>query len=426
MKARNLAAVLLAGVLGAAASFPSMADTRVDAVYLSLASDIGPFSMSPGEYRTDLYPEAADGDYYISDIDIQENSSSGILTCTMDIYAADGAYFDSNTMVSVYAAYSVNVSRSSDRIRVTAKAYPLRVLDEVSDISIDWNGKEATWTPVEGASSYSVVILYSGDGGNIRQAKKTVKGTKISLSGYVDQYDYVAVAVRPSKGSAVKDRYVAEPNYTTSDGGAYDEEYVNSYEFDLPTSVSGTLADGTTGSNPFDPAAWSSGSSGMGSGPSGSASGPGGPAGAGSSGSTSGSVSGSGGPAGTGSSSGASGSGSASGSASGGNGWVGGGDTWYYETNGVRTTGWLSVTADEWYYFDGSGLMKAGWINDGAYVYLLNLSHDGTYGKMLTGFQAYNGFTYYFNEIHDGYYGAMYTNKATPDGRWADENGIVR
>ena len=70
--------------------------------------------------------------------------------------------------------------------------------------------------------------------------------------------------------------------------------------------------------------------------------------------------------------------------------------------------------------------MSAGWFNDNGTVYLLNPAHDGSYGKMLAGYQYYNGFLYYFNEAHDGSYGAMFRNRTTPDGRWADNDGIVR
>ena len=105
---------------------------------------------------------------------------------------------------------------------------------------------------------------------------------------------------------------------------------------------------------------------------------------------------------------------------------MGSGNTWYYLVNGTRTTGWYSVTPEEWYFFDNSGLMCAGWFNDGTEAYLLNPNHDGTYGKMMTGYQTYNGLLYYFNQSHDGTFGAVYKNRATPDGRWADANGVVR
>ena len=45
---------------------------------------------------------------------------------------------------------------------------------------------------------------------------------------------------------------------------------------------------------------------------------------------------------------------------------------------------------------------------------------------MLTGYQVVDGQTYYFNEVHNGVYGAMYHDCYTPNGRWADQNGIVR
>ena len=407
MKIKHVAALFLGCVLCMTAAMPVMAATQVDAVYLSLIMEDELYELSPGDSIVYTTPAEAGGEYYINETSITQNTANGIITYTLDVRADSGWYFNNNTMVSVYGAYDISVSlRTSTRMRVTAKAYPFRVLDEVSGIVIDSTDKKAYWTPVEGAKSYSVIIYYADRNGNLHHVRKSSSSASVDLKNYLDNYDYVDVAVRPTKGSATKDRYTAEPNYINSSGGVDEENYVDIYKFRLPTSVHGSLPDGSAGSNPFDPNDSGSGSSsgtvypGGGNGP----------------------VSGSGGSA-------VPGNGPVTSTTPGVvqnyNGWQGSGNYWYYVVNGVRAVGWLSITPEEWYFFDNSGLMCAGWLNDGPQTYLLNPNHDGTYGKMLTGYQAYNGFLYYFNQTHDGTFGAMYRNCYTPDGRWADGTGVV-
>ncbi len=409
MNMKRMAALFLGCVLSMTAAMPVMAATQVDAVYLSLIMEDELYELTPGDSIVYTTPEGAGVEYYINEVNITENASSGITTYTLDVRADNGWYFNNNTMVSVYGAYGISVSlRTSTRMRVTAKAYPFRVLDEVSGIVIDSADKKAYWSPVEGVKSYSVIVYYSDKNGNLRHIRKSANGTSIDLKNYLDRYDYVDVAIRPTKGSANKDRYTAEPNYINSSGGVDEENYVDVYTFRLPTSVYGSLPDGSTGSNPFAPNDYDTGSGSSGSVYPGGETGP---------------VNGSGWNA-------APGSGpmtpTTPGIVQAYNGWQGSGNYWYYIVNGVRAVGWLSITPEEWYFLDNSGLMCAGWFNDGGNMYLLNPNHDGTYGKMLTGYQVYNGFLYYFNQTHDGTYGAMYKNRYTPDGRWADGAGIVR
>ncbi len=415
MKAKKLLAVLLGGALCMAAAVPAMAANELDAVYLSLVSEMELYDLTPGESIVETTPEAASDSYRIADCDITTTmTSGGVYTYVLDVYAQGGARFSKNTMVSVYGAYDISVDlRSTTRMRVRAKAYPFRVLGEVTGIQIDAAGKEAYWTPVDGAKSYSVIIYFADSDGRVRHAKSTVHETKIGLSNYIDRYDYVEVAVRAARGSGTSDRYTAEANYMLSGGGIDEENYVDVYDFRLPTATYGKLPDGTTGVNPFNPHAVAGGGS--------TSSG-------GNSGSTAGEPVTAGPLAGSGTVSPAAGGQPAGGSAapSQTDGWQGSGDNWYYLRGGARVTGWLGLTADEWYFMDNSGLMSAGWFNDNGTVYLLNPAHDGSYGKMLAGYQYYNGFLYYFNEAHDGSYGAMFRNRTTPDGRWADNDGIVR
>ena len=50
-------------------------------------------------------------------------------------------------------------------------------------------------------------------------------------------------------------------------------------------------------------------------------------------------------------------------------------------------------------------------------VYYLNEQHDGTFGRMLTGWQNIDGNTYYLNPVSDGTQGAMYYGLRTIDGK---------
>ena len=384
-----------------AVKMPASAAGRVAAVYLSLVSDDDYYDLTPGTSADGMIPSETDDDYYIFSYDVSY-LNSGVIAYTLDIQASSGCSFDENTMVSVYGAYDVSVSlRTLTHLRVTARMYPLQVLAETRPV-IDVGAKNATWAPVDGAKSYSVIICYMDNRGYTHRVTKSVKGTSVDLSNYVGRYEEVDVAVRPEKGTGTRSRYVAVPNYVSAYGTLYDEDYyMDSYEFNLPTATYGSVSGGTYVQNPYNSGVVSGNP--LPSGPLGSQTG-------GTANSTSG-----GGPLGVGSSPAVS-----AGS------WMGSGDLWYYVRNGSPVTGWLSLTSDEWYYMDpATGYMKAGWFSDGTSVYLLNPNHDGTYGKMLTGYQTVSGLTYYFNELHDGTYGAMYRSRYTPQGRWADENGIV-
>ena len=88
---------------------------------------------------------------------------------------------------------------------------------------------------------------------------------------------------------------------------------------------------------------------------------------------------------------------------------------------------------DIWYYFDGSGAMKTGWIYLGNIWYYLD-----TEGKMLTGFQDIAGQRYYFNgsgymltgwQLIDGKYYYFDASGAMAKDTWigdyyVDENGV--
>lgn len=127
-------------------------------------------------------------------------------------------------------------------------------------------------------------------------------------------------------------------------------------------------------------------------------------------------------------------------------------NNWFYlSENGYMKTDWIYVD-NNWFYLnpisDGTrGAMKTGWQDINGARYYLNPISDGTRGAMKTGWQNIDGARYYFNPISDGTRGSMKTgyqqidgrwyyfdtangqlwfNRNTPNGRWADGNGMIQ
>ncbi|QTU84635.1 N-acetylmuramoyl-L-alanine amidase family protein [Xiamenia xianingshaonis] len=96
-------------------------------------------------------------------------------------------------------------------------------------------------------------------------------------------------------------------------------------------------------------------------------------------------------------------------------GWVGSGNDWAYYENGVQVKGGWKLIGGEWYHFEKSGKMtNTKWFQDADGTwYMLNQSHKGEYGAMLTGWQKDGGEWYYFNKS-----GAMQSGWAKVDGEW--------
>ncbi len=97
--------------------------------------------------------------------------------------------------------------------------------------------------------------------------------------------------------------------------------------------------------------------------------------------------------------------------------------TWYLLNQshkghyGAMLTGWQKVGKD-WYYMNKSGAMQSGWAKVKGEWYLLNSKHDGTFGKMLTGWQQVGGKWYYMDAS-----GAMASNEWV--GRyWVNGSGV--
>lgn len=109
---------------------------------------------------------------------------------------------------------------------------------------------------------------------------------------------------------------------------------------------------------------------------------------------------------------------------------------WYDHGDGSYATEWEKIDG-EWYFFDDSGWLVSGWLQRGKRWYYLDPNHDGTFGRMVTGWikdsgkwfysgnegllsgwQEVGGEWYRFNEAHDGTWGAMLTGWTKSSGEW--------
>ena len=113
-------------------------------------------------------------------------------------------------------------------------------------------------------------------------------------------------------------------------------------------------------------------------------------------------------------------------------GWIYVDNNWFYlnpisdGARGAMKTGWIYVD-NNWFYLnpisDGTrGAMKTGWQDIGDARYYLNPISDGTRGAMKTGYQRIDGRSYYFDTSD----GRLWLNRNTPNGQYADGNGIIR
>ncbi|NHM15346.1 hypothetical protein GMI69_01475 [Eggerthellaceae bacterium zg-887] len=121
-------------------------------------------------------------------------------------------------------------------------------------------------------------------------------------------------------------------------------------------------------------------------------------------------------------------------------GWVGSGNDWAYYEGGKQVKDQWKFIGGEWYHFEKSGKMtNTKWFQDAdGEWYLLNQSHKGSYGAMLTGWQKVDGGWYYMgksgdmqsgwakvngewyllNTAHDGTFGKMLTGWQQVGGKW--------
>ncbi len=392
---RMLLGSMTCGLLLAAAAMTAAAATPISSVGLDIVpydalANVGPGSVIEGT-GADARIVAGSG-FWITSAEISGNTGTIKDSYAYTIYleAMDGYYFTNDTVVSVHGAYEVDTTlRTMQSLRVRAKTYPYYVMSPVSGIVINTESKRAVWTPVSGARGYSAYIFFTDRYGTEHSVQRSTSKAELSLSSYIGtgaQYENIDVSVKALKGTSMADHFAAESEYVFSSGGVDYEHSSDDYVFNSIPTASKKAGGGAVASATTTGTGTATGTSQPSSGGPGAAAQP-----------------------------------------SGANGWQGGGDVWSYFVNGNRAIGWLALSDTEWYFFDSNGLMKAGWLSDGGCIYLLNVNHDGSYGKMLTGLQNVNGSWYYFNEAHDGTYGAMYVNRYLPNSSlYAGADGIVR
>ncbi|MZK50673.1 N-acetylmuramoyl-L-alanine amidase family protein [Clostridium beijerinckii] len=90
---------------------------------------------------------------------------------------------------------------------------------------------------------------------------------------------------------------------------------------------------------------------------------------------------------------------------------------WWNTEGDSYSIGWRYID-NSWYYFDSTGYMKAGWIQDRGTWYYLNPVSDGTKGAMKAGWIQDKGTWYYLNPVSDGTRGAMKTGWIKDGDKW--------
>ena len=92
--------------------------------------------------------------------------------------------------------------------------------------------------------------------------------------------------------------------------------------------------------------------------------------------------------------------------------WMGKKDWYYFDGNGYMKTGWVFVD-NKWYYLNESGAMQTGWIFIDNKWYYLNPD-----GSMAVGWLLVNGKWYYLSSD-----GSMLASTTTPDNYIVGEDG---
>lgn len=93
---------------------------------------------------------------------------------------------------------------------------------------------------------------------------------------------------------------------------------------------------------------------------------------------------------------------------------------WYqYTNNTYAKNGWYTLEWQnrlDWYYFDAAGYLVSGWYTDAnGNRYYLHPLHDGTFGRMYTGWNKVDGAWQFFNDNTEaGVYGAWQEGTPVP------------
>ena len=115
--------------------------------------------------------------------------------------------------------------------------------------------------------------------------------------------------------------------------------------------------------------------------------------------------------------------------------WKQSGENWsFLDEKGQNVLGWIYENGS-WYYVDPkTGTLRSGWLYlaDGSQYFFSN-KHDGSFGKMLTGWNWIDGNCYYFVTEADELDGKLIKDGTTPDGyrvdkdgKWVDASGNIQ
>ena len=318
----------------------------------------------------------------------------------IELSAADGYYFDTKsvTLSTIKSSWVSSTTVKTEDSRHTAKI-TIKLKKVGGDLEtpedMDWNGRNAIWEDVDGASYYSVKLYRDGS----RVATVYCSRSGINLYPYMTREGDYTFEVKAMASSGSND---SDSEYSDESEELYIDE-ADVYKGAAPTTndyrTSGGSSSGSSGSDAYGPT--------INNNPS--------PSSGGNSGNPQ-------------------------------NGWVQDSSAWMYYYNGNRVynswiydgsnwyfiadtgymkTGWVYVD-NNWFYLNPNvggpqGSMRSGWLRLGENWYYLNTTHDGTFGKMITGYYTINGYNYYF-----GSDGVLYMNKTAPNGKTAGSDGVLR
>ena len=382
----------IAGLTAAAAVMLSMtafADTRITNV--SIRSSAEDADMEPGVLvapyfysNSDMYEVT----YNDETTTTTSNSPKRERTYEIRLDANQGYYFPKENQVNVSVDGVNSISRKDTEDETTfiirVRAYPYYQWPEVTGIEgVDNTSTKITWEDGD-ADKWEYVLQYVDTYGEERVKHGTTTRASLDVKTYNKEYtgsnedrqdsEVVGFAVR-AVGNAGSNNRVADGVWTSIgnvDYSEYDEGYTTWYDA-LGNVSSGTQVSGSTGSShgsstpvvtsPQLPSyvvrgTWTDHGNGL---------------------------------------------------------WS------FTDVNGKRYVNeWAAVDNSQyantslgqqpfdWFYFDGSGYMYTGWLENPAGSgdwYYLQTESNGTRGAMYTGWHTINGKNYHFNENSDGYRG---------------------
>lgn len=333
----------------------------------------------------DMVEVAEEAYYYNTEDDVWIRGEIPVIRVEFSVKDAEKYYFTSSTRVSVSGAHG---ELKSKRIVDGGAGMQVEIrlrkaggnLEEPEEL--EWYGNTAQWSEVEGAVDYEVK-LYRG---SVQVVTKKVRNCEYDFYPYMTRagdYTFRVRALGKSEDERGKWSDKSEEAYIGKD-----DIYRGTPPSDSPagSGTSGTNAGGIFGESPNFPLLPT--------------------------------------------------------------GWVQDQTGWrfYFANHQPAQNTWIFVD-NNWFFIDAAGYMMTDWIYVDNNWFYLNPISDGTRGAMQTGWQVINGNTYFLNPISDGTRGAMRTgyqnvdgnwyyfdseqgflwkNQNVPNGRWADENGILR